>query len=194
MYILAIYNGKHDLVQQVTFPIHQASSLKVLPEILSIDMACGPERATTPVDVDGWPGWPKSWLGESADAGRELSVAGALGLHIRVGTGDDNWFYPGGTHQCYPSLCARVSTLELSLVMVDGNVWKPARVPALRLGTALRCAGPPSAYFGGILDIIGSGLIISRLIMIQAKLCFQWLLLKNADDTASISQAAHNNI
>ena len=56
-------------------------------------------------------------------------------LHVRVETGDD---YPGGTHQCYSSLCAKVSTLELSLVMVDGNVWKPARVPALRLGTALR--------------------------------------------------------
>ena len=46
---------------------------------------------TPAVDVDGWPGWgnrPKSWLGESADDGREVSVAGALGdsiLELRQG-------------------------------------------------------------------------------------------------------------
>ena len=81
-YILGICNGRHDLVQQVSLPVYQASSLKVFPEILSDDMACGSVRATTPaVDVDGWPAWgnrPKSWLGESTDDGREVSVAGAL--------------------------------------------------------------------------------------------------------------------
>ena len=79
-------------------------------------------------------------------------------------TGDD---YPGGTHQCYSSLCARVLTLEWC---VEGSLRgcqlyvlaPPYGVPA----------GPPSASFSGIWTLsgqIGSGLI-SRLIMIQAKL------------------------
>ena len=70
------------MVQQASLPVHQASSLKVFPEILSIGVACGPGRATTPaVDVDGCPGSgdsSKSWVGGSADDGREVSVAGAL--------------------------------------------------------------------------------------------------------------------
>ena len=60
--------------------VHQASSLKLFPEILTDDLACGPGKVITPaVDVDGWPGWgngPKFRLRESADDGREVSVVG----------------------------------------------------------------------------------------------------------------------
>ena len=86
-------------------------------------MACGPERATTPVDVDGWPGWgnkPKSWLGESADAGREVSVAGALGLYIRVGTGDDNWFSWRDSPMLFIVMCKSV---DFRTVSGDGG-WQ----------------------------------------------------------------------
>ena len=67
--------------------VHQASSLKLFPEILTDDLACGPGKVITPVvDVDGWPGWgngPKFRLRESADDGREVSVVGDSILELR---------------------------------------------------------------------------------------------------------------